>query len=279
MSTLYIVGTPIGNLADISQRALRVLADVAVIAAEDTRVTKGLLLRYGIETPLTPYTDAYERRKDARMRRILDVLEAGQDVALTSDAGMPGLADPGYELIRAALEAGHEVVVVPGPSAITAALVASGLPMDRFTFVGYLPRKAGDRRALLQQLVDEPATLVAFETPHRLMRALTDVLEVLGDRPMVVARELTKRFEEVWRGRVSEAIAYLEVNPPRGEITLVVAGSGRSVVGDRWSTGQVKEAIDLLRAENLAPAAITRIVARLSGWPRSEVYTLVTDKS
>lgn len=274
MSILYVVGTPIGNLEDIGQRALRVLTEADLIAAEDTRVTHTLLERYGINTPLTTYTDAYDRQKAARTERVLEALNAGRRVALVSDAGMPGLADPGYELIRAALAAGHQVVVVPGPSAVTAALVASGLPTDRFLYIGYLPRRAAARRALLAELADEPGTIVAFEAPHRLLASLQDLLEVLGDRQIAVSRELTKRFEEIWRGPVSQALAYFTANSPRGEITLVIAGAGRSRSHAEWSQAQVAEAVELLRAEGLSAAAIARVVARLSGWERSRVYAL-----
>lgn len=275
MSTLYIVATPIGNLEDISQRALRVLRDAALIAAEDTRVTRRLLSHYAIATPLATYTDAYDRQKASRQSRVLDDLAAGRDVALVSDAGTPGLSDPGYELVQAALAAGHQVQPIPGPSAITAALAASGLPADRFLFVGFLPRKAGERRALLAELADEPGTWIAFEAPHRLAETLADLVDVLGDRHVAVARELTKRFEEVWRGPASQALAHFTANPPRGEITLMVAGTGRRRDSQRWPEARVREAVQLLAVEGLAPSSSARIVSRLAGWPRSEVYDLV----
>lgn len=275
MSTLYVIATPIGNLEDISQRALRVLADVALIAAEDTRVTRQLLSHYGITTPLTTYTDAYERQKASRGSRVLEALAAGRDVALVSDAGTPGLSDPGYELVQAALAAGHAVQAVPGPSAIITALSASGLPADRFVFVGFLPRKAAERRGFLAELAEEPGTWIAFEAPHRLTDALADLLAVLGDRPIAVARELTKRFEEVWRGPVSQALEHFMTTPPRGEITLVVAGTGRRRDEQRWSEAQVRVALAALASEGLPPSGIARVVSRLSGWPRAEVYDLV----
>lgn len=275
MSILYIVATPIGNLEDISQRALRVLREAALIAAEDTRVTRQLLNHYAIVTPLTTYTDAYERQKASRGQRVLEALDGGSDVALVSDAGTPGLSDPGYELVQAALAAGHDVLAIPGPSAIIAALVASGLPADRFTFVGFLPRKASERRSFLAGLAEEPGTWLAFETPHRLTDALADLLAVLGDRQIAVARELTKRFEQVWRGPTSQALAYFTATPPRGEITLVVAGAGRRRDEQRWPESQVRVAIELLAGEGLAPSGIARVVARLAGWPRAEVYDLV----
>jgi 16S rRNA (cytidine1402-2'-O)-methyltransferase len=276
MPTLYLVATPIGNLEDISQRALRLLSDVALIAAEDTRVTRQLLSHYAISTPLTTYTDAYDRQKASRQSRVLEVLDTGQDVALVSDAGTPGLSDPGYELVQAVLAAGHTVQAIPGPSAITAALAASGLPTDRFLFVGFLPRKAGERRGFLADLADEPGTWIAFEAPHRLVDALADLLTVLGDRQVAIARELTKRYEEIWRGPVSGAVAHFTANPPRGEITLVVAGAGRRRDHQRWPEAQLRVAIELLAAEGMAPSGIARVLARLAGWPRSEVYDLVT---
>lgn len=275
MSTLYLIATPIGNLEDISQRALRVLGEVALIAAEDTRVTRQLLSHFAIATPLTTYTDAYQRQKASRQGRVLETLAAGQDVALVSDAGMPGLSDPGYELVQAALAAGHTVQALPGPSAITTALAASGLPTGRFLFVGFLPRKAGERRSMLAELADEPGAWVAFEAPHRLLDALEDLLGVQGDRQVAVARELTKRFEEIWRGPVSQALAHYAATPPRGEITLVVAGTGRRRDQDRWPEARVREAIQLLADEGMAPSSAARVLARLSGWPRAEVYDLV----
>lgn len=275
MSVLTIVGTPIGNLEDISARALRVLREVSLIAAEDTRVTRHLCARYDIHTPLTSFTDAYDRRQSGRLHHVLEALDSGQDVALVSDAGMPGISDPGYVLIQAALAAGHRVEVVPGPSAVTTALVGSGLPSDRFLFVGFLPRKAGERRALLAELAAEPGTLVAFEAPHRLLDALDDLLATLGDRPMAVARELTKRFEEIWRGSVSAAKDYYTQHPLKGEITLVVAGAGRPRSTTGWSEPEVRNAVALLTEEGLSPAATARVIARLAGWSRSDVYDLV----
>ncbi len=275
MSVLTIVGTPIGNLEDISARALRILREVSLIAAEDTRVTRHLCAKYDIHTPLTAFTDAYDRRQSGRLHHVLEALDSGQDVALVSDAGMPGISDPGYVLIQAALAAGHRVEVVPGPSAVTTALVGSGLPSDRFLFVGFLPRKAGERRALLAELAAEPGTLVAFEAPHRLLDALDDLLVTLGDRPVAVARELTKRFEEIWRGNVSAAKDYYAQHPPKGEITLVVAGAGRPRSTTGWPEPEVRKAAALLAEEGLSPAATARVIARLAGWSRSDVYDLV----
>lgn len=274
MSTLFVVGTPIGNLEDMTDRARRVLAEVDLIAAEDTRVTRQLLTRFDIHTDLTTYTDAYFRKKAERQGEVLDALDHGRNVALVSDAGMPGLSDPGYELVSAAIAAGHEVVVVPGPSAITSALVVSGLPTERFLFLGFLPRKSGERRTALAEVADEPATLVLFESPHRVVDALEDVLVVLGDRRVAAGRELTKRFEEVWRGSVSDAISHFRGTPVRGEVTLVVAGTGRRRAEGRWPEAQVRVAVDLLAHERVGASGIARAVSRLSGWTRAEVYEL-----
>lgn len=219
MGTLYVVGTPIGNLEDITLRAIRTLREVSVIAAEDTRVTRTLLNAHQIATPLVSF---HEFSGKGQVRRLVDRLATG-DVALVSDAGMPGLSDPGYPLIRAALDAGHDVVPIPGPSAILSALVASGLPMHAFTFHGFLPRKSGERRRLLASMLEATHSHVVFESPHRLAASLKDAAEVLGqDRPVAVGRELTKKFEEVARGTLAEVLSRFERQAPRGEITLVI---------------------------------------------------------
>lgn len=222
MPALYVVATPIGNLEDISLRALRLLGEVKLIAAEDTRTTRRLLTAYNIKTPLTSY---HEHSKKARLDYLLGYLET-EDVALVSEAGMPGLSDPGYELIVAAIERGITVVPVPGASAVITALVVSGLPTDQFLYLGFLPRRKGPRQRLLSSVAEEPRTIVAFETPHRLGEALGDIQEMLGNRRLSVCCELTKLHEEVFRGRVSEARErFLE---PRGEFSLVVEGRTRA---------------------------------------------------
>ena len=223
VGTLYVVGTPIGNLEDMTLRAIRVLREVDLIAAEDTRTTRTLLRAHAIETPLTSF---HEFSGTGKVRRLAERLES-QDVALVSDAGMPGLSDPGYPLIRAALDAGSSVVPIPGPSAILAALVGSGLPMHAFHFIGFLPRKSGERRRALAAVAEQEATVVAFESPHRLLASLADAEAVLGDRPMAVARELTKKFEEFVRGSISEVREQFARRTPRGEFTLVFAGRAR----------------------------------------------------
>ncbi len=224
MPILYVVGTPIGNLEDISLRALRVLREVWLIAAEDTRKTRRLLSAYDIDTPLTSY---HEHSKKAKLDQLLAHLER-EDVALVSEAGMPGLSDPGYELIVAAVERRISVVPVPGPSAVITALVVSGLPTDQFVYVGFLPRRKGQRQRLLSSVSDESRTIVAFEAPYRLREALTDIGEILGDRRVSVCRELTKVHEEIFRGRVSQAREHF--GQPRGEFSLVIEGKTRAWV-------------------------------------------------
>ena len=224
MPNLYVIATPIGNLEDISLRALRLLQEVRLVAAEDTRKTRRLLSAYNIGTPLTSY---HEHSKRARLDYLLDYLER-EDLALVSEAGMPGLSDPGYELIAGAIERGMSVVPVPGASAVITALVVSGLPTDQFVYVGFLPRRKGQRQRLLKSIADEPRTIIAFETPHRLRDTLNDIEEMLGDRRISICRELTKVHEEIFRGRVSESREhFLE---PRGEFSLVVEGRTRAWV-------------------------------------------------
>jgi 16S rRNA (cytidine1402-2'-O)-methyltransferase len=219
VGTLYVVGTPIGNLEDITLRAIRVLREVDLIAAEDTRVSRTLLTAHRIETPLVSF---HEFSGQAKVRRLVERL-AVADVALISDAGMPGLSDPGYPLIRAALDTGHAVVPIPGPSAILTGLVASGLPMHAFAFHGFLPRKSGERRRFLAEMLESQLTNVVFESPHRLVPALRETVDVLGpDRPVVVGRELTKKFEELVRGTAREVLERFERQAPRGEITLMI---------------------------------------------------------
>ena len=220
MSKLYVVGTPIGNLEDVSARALRVLSEVGAIAAEDTRVTARLLARHGIRKPLISYRAPVERKG---LPRVMAALDEG-DVALVSDAGTPTLSDPGAALVSAAWAAGHSVVPIPGPSAIAAALSIAGYSGPGFTFVGYLPRKPGDMRRLMQTLVEDPRPAVAFESPFRIKKSLALIAEVLAERPVTLTRELTKVHEEVLRGTAAEIAAALG-DRVRGEITLVISGA------------------------------------------------------
>ncbi len=222
MPVLYVIATPIGNLEDISLRALRLLQEVRLIAAEDTRTTRHLLNAHNIKTPLTSY---HEHSKRAKLDYLLNYLEK-EDLALVSEAGMPGLSDPGYELIVAAIERGISVVPIPGPSAVITALVVSGLPTDQYLYLGFLPRRKGQRQRLLSTVVDEPRTIVAFETPHRLRESLIDIEEIFGNRRLSVCRELTKVHEEIFRGRVSQAREHFR--EPRGEFSLVIEGKTRA---------------------------------------------------
>ncbi len=224
MGTLYVVGTPIGNLEDMTLRAIRVLGEVAFIMAEDTRSARTLLGHHGISTPVTSFHDFTAAEK---VRRLVARIAEGEDAAVISEAGMPGISDPGYSVIREALAQGCAVTCVPGASAVLSALVLSGLPAHAFHYVGFLPRKAGERRKVLAELAEEADTVICFESPHRLMKALTDIAETFGvDRPMAAARELTKHFEEVVRGAVAEIITRFETDKPRGEFTLVLQGRG-----------------------------------------------------
>ncbi len=264
MPALYVVATPIGNLEDISLRALRVLHEVKLIAAEDTRKTRRLLTAYDIKTPTTSY---YEHNKQTKLDYILDYLREG-DIALVSEAGMPGISDPGYELIVAASQRGIAVVPVPGPSAVTTALSISGLPTDRFTYIGFLPRKANARRRLLESTADETGTIIALESPHRLLAAMNDILLTLGDRRIAVCRELTKLYEEVFRGTVSGAIKHFA--EPRGEFTLVIEGKGAK--GKPQLTEDVKKQLHQMYLSGTTAREAIAIVAGETGLSRKELY-------
>ena len=268
MRTLYIVGTPIGNLEDVTMRALRILRDVSLIAAEDTRVTRRLLARYGIDTPLVSY---HEHSGPARLEAVLSALRQG-DVALVSDAGMPAINDPGPQLAREAAAAGASVVVVPGPSALTAALAVSGIPAPTFTHLGFLPRRAADRRHLLESLSRHPAPLVAFETPHRLRAALQDALDGLGDRNVAVCRELTKLHEETFRGTLSQALSHFAA--PRGEFTLVIENDPESGTDSADREVAARRLLSQLRAEGATARDATTRAANECGISRSAAYTL-----
>ena len=218
MPVLYIVATPIGNLEDVTLRAIRILNEVGLVAAEDTRRTRILLNAHGIRTRLTSY---HEHNKTAKIGYLLDYLRSG-DLALVSEAGMPGISDPGYKLVQAATQHGIMVVPIPGPSAVITALAASTLPANRFTYLGFLPKKKPERIRFLRSIVDEEGTIVAFESPHRLLGSLKDIAQVLGNRRIAVARELTKIHEEVFRGTIEQAMEHFQ--QPRGEFTLVIEG-------------------------------------------------------
>jgi 16S rRNA (cytidine1402-2'-O)-methyltransferase len=267
MGTLYLVATPIGNLEDMSPRAVRTLREARLIAAEDTRVTRKLLTHFDLHTPLTSY---FEHNKLTKLDSILAALAEG-DVALVSDAGTPTINDPGYELVRAALEAGYNVCPIPGPSAPLAALAASGLPTDAFSYLGYLPRKSSERRAFLRQVENMPYTLIFLESPHRLVDSLKDLEFSLGDRKIAVARELTKVHEEIWRGTIAGAREYFTQNEPRGEFTLVVEGR-RTKDKQRWPEDKVMIAIKTGLKLDESSSALAKRVAQESRWERKEIY-------
>ncbi len=269
MGTLYIVPTPIGNLEDITLRALRILKEVALIAAEDTRTSRVLTRHFDIDTPMTSY---HEHNKLAKLDAIFAALETA-DVALISDAGTPGISDPGYELIAAALECGYAVVPLPGASALTTALVGSGLATDRFLYVGFLPRKAAALRAQLKALKDRPETIVAYESPYRLADTLSLIVEVMGEgRRVCVARELSKKFEQFYRGNAGELSELFQADNPRGEVTLVIAGADTEAA--KWSEAQVQSALKERIAAGDPLSRAARTVSKAAGWSKSAVYQL-----
>jgi 16S rRNA (cytidine1402-2'-O)-methyltransferase len=269
MGNLYLVATPIGNLEDISARALRILREVQLIAAEDTRHTRKLLAHFDIHTPLTSY---HQHSQPKKLEQILLSLKQG-DVALVSDAGTPALNDPGYELVCAALDRGFAVSTIPGPCAPIAALVVSGLPTDQFTYFGYLPHKASQRRRLLREILDHPQTLIFLETPHRLRAALGDIQDVLGDRQIAIARELTKLHEEIFRGRISAALTHFTSKEPLGEFTLVIAG--KAVETEPWPEEKLYRALTEHLASGESSAQIAASLAAQSGWSRRVIYQLI----
>ena len=271
MGILYVVGTPIGNLEDLTYRAARVLGQVSLVAAEDTRVTRRLLNHLGIRVSLTSYN---QHNRRAKSPAILEALADG-DVALVTDAGMPGISDPGAELVSLAAGAGFAVEVVPAVSAVTTALSVSGFPGDAFVFLGFLPRRSRDRLALLQSVGSSPHTLVIFEAPHRVGFALNDLLVVLGDRDIAVCREMTKLHQEVWRGPLSQAIHHF--GEPRGEFTLVVRGASADQVSTGPAAGDLelaRQRLARLREDGNPARDAVAIVADSLGIPRNTVYRL-----
>lgn len=270
MGILYVIGTPIGNLGDLSPRAAELLRTVDLLVAEDTRVTRKLLSHLDARTPCISY---HEHSRPAQLERVLAALESG-DVAQVTDAGSPTVSDPGRSLVEAAASRGHEVVAVPGPSAITAALSVSGMPGDRFTFLGFLPRKTSERRSVLSGAADETGTLVAFETPQRIVSALEDIASTLGSRRISVCREMTKLHEEVFRGTASGAVEYFSTGRPRGEFVLVIEGASR--VRPEASDEAITEAMEELAREGLSGRSLVEAVVDATGAPRRRVYRLVT---
>jgi 16S rRNA (cytidine1402-2'-O)-methyltransferase len=260
-------------MEDVTLRALRVLREASLVAAEDTRTTRKLLTHHGIRQRVVSYN---EHNMSTRTPQLLTALAEG-DVAFASEAGTPGVSDPGFELTRAALDAGYEVVAVPGASALLTALVSSGMPMREFTFVGFLPRRGGERRRLLESLARERRTIVAFEAPHRLRKALDDTLGVLGDRRVAVARELTKAYEEVFRGTVSEAMEHFA--EPRGEFTIVIEGVDTSAAASTDATEAARRYVSDMQRNGMKAREAVRRVAEETGLSRRKVYAMWLERT
>ncbi len=267
MGTLFLVATPIGNMEDVTLRALRVLGEVGLVAAEDTRTARKLMAHHGISNRVLSYT---EHNMAERTPQIMKVLEAGGDVALVSEAGTPGISDPGFELIKTVIEADHKVSSIPGPAAPIAAVVASGLPSAEFTFLGFLPRRSIDRRRLFESVRESPRTLVAFESPHRIQKSLQDLLATVGDRRMAACREMTKLHEETYRGTVSEAISHFTA--PRGEFTLVVEGATNAP--PELSDDQIVAMLTSLANDGTSTRDAVARVVEDTGLSRQRVYRL-----
>ncbi|MFC4075564.1 16S rRNA (cytidine(1402)-2'-O)-methyltransferase [Salinithrix halophila] len=274
---LYIVGTPIGNLEDVSARVHQTLEQADLIACEDTRHTRKLLSHLGLAKPMISY---HEHNRFSRMEELTDRMEAGERVALVSDAGMPGLSDPGEELVREAVERGVPVIPVPGPNAALTAVVASGLPAQPFLFVGFLPRHSKERKAELERWRHIPASLLFYEAPHRIRQMLADVQEVLGDREAAIARELTKKHEEWLRGRVSECLTWFEEEQPRGEMTVVIKGAspetkesqGEEESSEWWRALTIMEHVDWHIHRGSTKKEAIQATARERDLPKREVY-------
>jgi len=266
--TLYVVATPIGNLEDITYRAVRVLKEADLIACEDTRHTAKLLQHYGIDKPTVSY---HEHNEVARAEELVAKLGQGFNVAQVSDAGMPGISDPGYRVIKLAIDRGVQVVPLPGPSALIAALAASGLPTDSFEFHGFLPAKSGQRRTLLESLRDARNTVVVYEAPHRITETMKDIVELLGaERPVALARELTKMHEEFVRGSAAEVLARVQANEPKGEITLVI---GRDEIkAERPRKDIAMRLQEIMKEQQVDENAALKIVAKEQGISKSEAY-------
>jgi len=270
---LYICGTPIGNLEDITLRALKILKKVKLIAAEDTRHTKILLNHYQINTKITSY---YEYNKFKKAPYLVEILKNGQDIALVSDAGMPGISDPGYVLTNLALKNNIKIIPVPGVSALITALVVSGLPTDKFVFEGFLPRKIKERKRYFKSIENEERTIIFYETPHRLKRALKDMLDVLGDRKIVIARELTKKFEEIIRGDLIQVITEINTKEIKGEITLVVQGGikkkGIDTIDFLKDECIMEEYLKKLKSQGYSNKDIIKIAQEKLNIPKNLIY-------
>jgi len=275
--TLYLCATPIGNLEDMTLRAIRILKEVSVIAAEDTRYTRRLLTHFDIHTPLISY---HEHNKASRGPELIARLAAGEDIAVVSDAGLPGISDPGADLVRLALPEGIAAVPLPGCNAALSALICSGLDSTMFTFVGFLPKTKKKRREFLENLAKNPYTLLMYEAPHRLRQTLNELHEILGDRPAVAARELTKRFEQFVRGTIGTLQDHFTAHLPRGEFTLVIAGCPAAAAAETaMDTDEVslQDAVFALVAQGTDKKNAIRIIAEQRSLPKRVVYQAVLD--
>lgn len=267
---LYVVGTPIGNLEDMTFRAVRILQTVDLIAAEDTRHTGKLLQHFQITTPQLSY---HEHNSNSRIPELLQQLSNGKAIAIVTDAGMPAISDPGFELVKACVEARISVVPIPGPSAVITALSAAGLPTEKFVFEGFLPTKNQDRQERLEFLQAEARTIVFYESPHRLRQTLQDLADALGqDRRLVLARELTKLYEEFFRGKIGDAIAYYTEREPQGEYTLVVAGL--PPLKPQLSEAELKAELQQIMAQGISRSQASRQLAKATSLPRRHLYQL-----
>lgn len=270
MGTLYVVGTPIGNLEDMTFRAVRILQLVDAIAAEDTRHTGKLLEHFQIKTPQVSY---HEHNRNERLPELLSQLSGGKSIALVTDAGIPGISDPGYELVKACVEGGIQVVPIPGANAAITALSAAGLPTERFAFEGFLPASGKDRKMRLESLQAESRTLIFYEAPHRIRATLQDLAECLGnERGIALARELTKMYEEFWRGTLEQAIAYYTQHEPKGEFTLIVAGAELEM--PVLSEEALKDELQKIMDEGVSRSQASRQLAQLTKLPRRQLYQL-----
>ncbi|HAA33157.1 MAG TPA: 16S rRNA (cytidine(1402)-2'-O)-methyltransferase [Cyanobacteria bacterium UBA8553] len=270
MGTLYVVGTPIGNLEDMTFRAVRILQLVDAIAAEDTRHTGKLLEHFQIKTPQISY---HAHNRNERLPELLSQLSEGKSIALVTDAGVPGISDPGYELVKACVEAGIQVVPIPGANAAITALSAAGLPTDRFAFEGFLPASGKERKMRLESLQAESRTLIVYEAPHRIRATLQDLAEYLGkERGIALARELTKLHEEFWRGTIEQALAYYTQHEPKGEFTLIVAGAELEM--PVLSEEALKEELQKIMDEGVSRSQASRQLAQLTKLPRRQLYQL-----
>ena len=272
MSILYVVATPIGNLSDISQRSIEILSTVSTVAAEDTRVSRKLLNHLGV----TPRLESlHEHTSPERLRSLVEKLELG-DMAVVSDAGTPGISDPGSALVAAAVEAGHDVIPLPGPSAIISALSITGWSFDRFLFLGFLPRKKNEQLTTLNNAEQEPGPVVAYESPHRIKATLKNINQALPDRQLVICRELTKLYEETFRGTATEAISHFD-KQPKGEFVVVIQGAGKAISRD-LSDDEISEILGNLKENGLSGRTLVERAVEITRSPKNRVYQLSLNK-